>query len=636
MKNRGTIHGSGRREKAISGTGIARLEGKQALANNGTPHLEPPTVALPSEYRGSREGIMLASLHRSCPATRRRRPSALAALLLVTILGWWLAVPLAARAQTGAGAGVLTSFPIPNGYYFSEAAGDDPSQGYTISNDGGIPFWDAFRRLGGIDGLGFPSTGRFVWNGFVDQATQKAVLQWNPSAGQVELVNVFDAMEQLGLDSWLQTQKQTPPVFDNGADAGKSWPQIVARHQAELDWNPAIRARYFADTDALAHFGLPQSYADEGNVLVVRCQRAVFQQWKQNVPWAHAGEVTIANGGDIAKEAHLLPGDAATTVAAAGLIVAPVGTALPLSTEQLAAVRAAAATIRPSLTLVSVALADGGFGFGSGVVIDAQGLILTDAHVVHNAKEIRVTLADGRTLTAQLVGKDTLADVAVLRIPLTGLPAATYGGAAALQPSALVAATGFSDYFPSPPTVRAGQIIVVQQEPIGSTLEDKIASTLFVLPGDSGGPVVDMQDRLVALVQATDFPEVQGVTVSISIDNGLDSVAPIIRQIVATGQSIIRPLPGFDVVTMTAAIAKQLGLPLVTGMLIVQVDQDSAAAKAGIIAGDVVTAMDGTPTPSVAAYAAVLARRQPGDRVAVTYVDPKGGLHTVIVTLVGV
>lgn len=581
---------------------------------------------------------MLPTLFRPGRATH---PAGLPRLSVVSLLGmlcWWLINPPAANAQIGdiISGGVLTSFPIPNGYYFSEAAGDDPSRGFTITDDGGIPFWDAFRRLEGVDGLGYPSTARFVWNGFVDQATQKAVLQWIPAAGQVELVNVFDVLEQLGRDSWLQSQKQIPPAFDNGVDAGKGWPQIVARHQAELDWDPSIKARYFADVDPLAHFGLPQSYADEGDVLVVRCQRAVFQQWKQDMPWAHAGEVTIANGGDIAKEAGLFPAEAATMVAAAGLIVAPLGTGIALAPEQVSAVRAAASAIRPSLTLVSVELADGRHAYGSGVVVDAQGLVLTDAHVVNNTKQITVTLADGRSSIAQLVGKDALADVAVLRVPLGGLPAATYAGAAALQPDSVLVATGFSPYFPSPPTVRAGQIVVVQQQPLGSTAEDKVVSNLFMLFGDSGGPVVDLQGHLVGLVERGSFPDIQGVPVSIGVENGVISLLPVIHQIVATGQSVIRPLPGFDVVAMTSALAKQVGLPFVAGMLVVQVDQSSAAARAGIIVGDVVTTMDGTPTPSAAAYGAVLAQRQPGDRVSVTYVDPNGAPHAATLTLVGV
>lgn len=84
---------------------------------------------------------------------------------------------------------------------------------------------------------------------------------------------------------------------------------MVVAHDALLFANPAITAAYQSDPDALDHFGLPMTGpVDEGDVIVVRTQRAVFQQWKQAMPWAAAGQVTIADGGDIAKEEGLPPG----------------------------------------------------------------------------------------------------------------------------------------------------------------------------------------------------------------------------------------------------------------------------------------------------------------------------------------
>lgn len=142
---------------------------------------------------------------------------------------------------------VYPSFPIANGHFYSQAAGGDPHVGYTITNDGGVGMWESFVRLGGIAALGFPASQRFIWQGFVAQATQRAVLQWNPAAGAAQPVNVLDVLEQQGQDPWLQSRFQIPPVFDNAADAGASWDQIVARHQAELNWNAAIKSAYFSD-----------------------------------------------------------------------------------------------------------------------------------------------------------------------------------------------------------------------------------------------------------------------------------------------------------------------------------------------------------------------------------------------------
>ncbi|HEV7214079.1 MAG TPA: hypothetical protein VGP33_03060, partial [Chloroflexota bacterium] len=122
----------------------------------------------------------------------------------------------------------------------------------------------------------------------------------------------LDRLHDLGKDAWLQADHQTPPPVLTTLDSGLSWPAVEQRHWAMLAANAAIQARYWAEADPLDHYGLPVSAADEGNSFVIRCQRVVFQYWKQDVPWAKAGQVTIANGGDLAKEAGLFPASAVT------------------------------------------------------------------------------------------------------------------------------------------------------------------------------------------------------------------------------------------------------------------------------------------------------------------------------------
>lgn len=206
-----------------------------------------------------------------------------------------------------------TDYDIPSGRFFEETGSRLAARGYgfAIVNDDNARFWDEFQRLGGVDELGYPASRRFVWDGFASQATQKEVLQWRPERGQVAFVNVFDQLSKAGKDDYLLTVRQVPKPFDNSPDTGLPWEQVVSRHLAYLDQDPAIKSRYFADPAWLDHYGLPQSYGDLPNVFVIRTQRAVFQRWKVDVPWAKAGEVTIANGGDIAKELRLVPPDAA-------------------------------------------------------------------------------------------------------------------------------------------------------------------------------------------------------------------------------------------------------------------------------------------------------------------------------------
>ena len=353
------------------------------------------------------------------------------------------------------------------------------------------------------------------------------------------------------------------------------------------------------------------------------------------MPWAKAGEVTIANGGDIAKEFGILPAGAATPVAAAQVIVAPFGVSLPLTTAQVAAVQAAAALVRPALVYVGVTTTDGQQQFGSGEVIDPNGLIMTAAHVVAGAAQIGVALPDGRTVQAQVVGTDALVDVAVLRVPVQGLPAVARGSAADLHQFDLIGALGYTDYYPTPPALRAGQVLDLQPELFGSTPVTRLVDDLATLPGDSGGAVFNLQGRLVGLIQAGSFITVNGSQVQLGYEAGIDGLLPVIQQIVATGRNIIHTVLAIDAETFSPDLAARAKLPFVPGIIVVDVSSGSPAEAAGIGPGDVITSVDGVATPTTTAYTAVVSRHQPGDRVRVTFVDTAGARHAVVIALVG-
>ncbi len=204
-------------------------------------------------------------------------------------------------------------YDIPNGHFYTQANGQPlgaSPKGFSVVNDAEAPMWTEFQRLGGPAGIGYPISRRFKWDGFTSQAMQKGVLQWQPQSGRMYLVNVFDEMSKRGMDGWLAAVRQVPQIADWSADADRAWPDVVQLHLSLLDANPAIKARYLSYADAVNLFGLPMSFDDMGNNYTLRAQRAVIQQWKVAVPWAEAGGVTIANGGDIAKESGLLPQDA--------------------------------------------------------------------------------------------------------------------------------------------------------------------------------------------------------------------------------------------------------------------------------------------------------------------------------------
>jgi hypothetical protein len=204
-------------------------------------------------------------------------------------------------------------YDIPSGHFFTQANGRPlglSATGFAVTDLGGVRFWSEFQRLGGVQALGYPATDRFVLDGFVTQAFQKAVLQWRPEVGRAYFLNSFDLMHDKGLDEWLQVYRQTPEPFDTSPDTGLTWDQVAKRHLALLDQNGAIKERFLSNPAWLDHYGLPVSYSDQGNSFVIRAQRATFQYWKEDVPWAKKGEVTVANGGDLAKEAGLWPVEA--------------------------------------------------------------------------------------------------------------------------------------------------------------------------------------------------------------------------------------------------------------------------------------------------------------------------------------
>jgi hypothetical protein len=196
---------------------------------------------------------------------------------------------------------------VPGGHFFTQTGGA-PGCGYAVTDEGDTHFWSEFRRLGGVQAVGYPASKRFQWDGFTVQVFQRVVFQWRPDAGQVYFVNVFDRLGDLGKNDYLLKARQTP-LPRPFPDAGKAWPEVVQTHLAVLEPFPAIKAKFYDVVgDPVQASGLPVSdVTDMGNHFALRAQRVVFQQWKEDVPWAKKGEVTVALGGDIAKETGVLP-----------------------------------------------------------------------------------------------------------------------------------------------------------------------------------------------------------------------------------------------------------------------------------------------------------------------------------------
>jgi hypothetical protein len=229
----------------------------------------------------------------------------------------------------------------PGGHFFTQANGQPLGTsflGYAVTNESNIPFLDAFRFVGGVEAVGFPASRRFVYNGFTTQIFQKAVFQFRPDQGNtVVFANIIDAIGDAGKDDWLfvvrSTPNRLPTSFDEGAADFRA---IVARRQAILDQVPPIKQRYFAAPDPISLYGLPTSQPRTfGAMQVVRFQRAIMQYYTEDTPWARRGQVLIANGGDVAKEADvfdktaLTPESPPAAAIAAGMPGQPAAPAAP-------------------------------------------------------------------------------------------------------------------------------------------------------------------------------------------------------------------------------------------------------------------------------------------------------------------
>lgn len=196
---------------------------------------------------------------------------------------------------------------IDQGHFFTQTGGGGGA-GYAVTDEDGVRFWSRFRELGGVDALGYPVSRRFVLDGFVTQAMQRLVFQWRPEARQAYFLNTLDVLSDRGYDERLFVTRQVPRPA-SFSEAGKAWAEIVSARLSLLEDRPAIKTKYFSVRgDPRAFNGLPVSTAtDMGNHYALRTQRAVLQEWKEDVPWARKGQVTVALGGSLAREAGLIP-----------------------------------------------------------------------------------------------------------------------------------------------------------------------------------------------------------------------------------------------------------------------------------------------------------------------------------------
>jgi serine protease Do len=250
-------------------------------------------------------------------------------------------------------------------------------------------------------------------------------------------------------------------------------------------------------------------------------------------------------------------------------------------------------------------------GLGSGVIVSADGYVLTNSHVVKGADTIKVTFGDGRELTAKVVGTDPQTDLAVIKVDAKDLPAITFTDSDKVEVGDMVLAVG--NPFGIGQTVTSGMVSGLGRATLGLAYEDFIQTDAAINPGNSGGALVDAHGRLVGVNTAilSRTGGFQGIGFAIPANLARN----VMEQLVTTGK-VVRGYLGVSMQEIDADLAKHFDMPTRSGALVAEVVTDSPADKAGLQAGDVVTKLDGEPVKDARHLKLTVANFKPGQKVS--------------------
>jgi serine protease Do len=259
---------------------------------------------------------------------------------------------------------------------------------------------------------------------------------------------------------------------------------------------------------------------------------------------------------------------------------------------------------------------------GSGVIITPSGRILTNAHVVKDADDIRVTLQDGNDYEAKVVGTDPRADLAVIQLKgnVPTLKPLTFGDSSSLRLGDVVLAIG--DPFGVGKSVTMGIVSAKGRGGMGiEEYEDFIQTDAAINPGNSGGALVNLRGELIGINTA--IASKSGGYAGIGFAIPTNMARPIMEQLIKDGK-VSRGYLGVNIATLTPLLAKERNLRAVHGVLVAAIEPDGPASKAGLAENDVVVALNGTEVKTSDIMKNTIAMIKPGSTVELQVVHQDG------------
>jgi serine protease Do len=262
---------------------------------------------------------------------------------------------------------------------------------------------------------------------------------------------------------------------------------------------------------------------------------------------------------------------------------------------------------------------------GSGVIVDKEGYILTNNHVIEGADKIKVRLNDGREFTATLKGQDSRTDLAVLHIKAKDLPVATLGDSDKLEVGEWAIAIGSP--FGLEHTVTVGVISAKGRSGLGTgTYEDFIQTDASINPGNSGGPLINIDGEVVG-INAMIIQPGTGIGFAIPINMAKQILNDLIKQ-----GKVVRPWLGISAQDLTPELAEQFQVKEKEGVLVAQIHQGTGAEKAGLISGDIIKSVDEKAIKNVNELVKEIQKKKVGQKVKLSMVRD-GKPMTIEVTL---